>query len=100
MDRRTLGEAHRLVVKLGTHVVMRDGVTLAVDRLTAIVDSLARLRKDGREGGPVTSGAVGMGSRVLGLTARPRTRAVRQACAAVGQGNLTHVYTGAFAQRR
>jgi glutamate 5-kinase len=99
MDRRTLGEAHRLVVKLGTHVVMRDGVTLALDRLTAIVDSLARLRKDGREVVLVTSGAVGMGMRVLGLKERPRSLGLRQACAAVGQGNLMHVYTGAFAQR-
>src|SRR4051794_26364861 len=99
MDRRNLKEAHRLVVKLGTHVVMRDGVTLAVDRLTAIVDSLARLRKDGREVVLVTSGAVGMGMRVLGLKERPRSLGLRQACAAVGQGNLMHVYTGAFAQR-
>jgi glutamate 5-kinase len=99
MDRRTLGEAHRLVVKLGTHVVMRDGVTLAVDRLSALVSSLARLRKDGREVVLVTSGAVGMGMRVLGLKERPRSLGLRQACAAVGQGNLMHVYTGAFAER-
>jgi len=99
MDRRTLGEAHRLVVKLGTHVVMSDGVSLALDRVTGLVDSLARLRKDGREIILVTSGAVGMGMRVLGLSERPRSLGLRQACAAVGQGNLMHVYTGAFAQR-
>src|SRR3954468_22949186 len=97
MDRRTLGEAHRLVVKLGTHVVMRDGVTLAVDRLTALVASLARLRQSGREVVLVSSGAVGMGMRVLGLKERPRSLGLRQACAAVGQGHLMRPYTGAFA---
>jgi glutamate 5-kinase len=99
MDRSTLGEAHRLVIKLGTHVVTRDGVTLAVDRVMAIVESVVRLRQAGREVVMVTSGAVGMGMRALGLGERPRSLGLRQACAAVGQGHLMHVYTGAFAQR-
>jgi glutamate 5-kinase len=99
MDRRTLREAHRLVVKLGTHVVTSDGVELAVDRLSDVVDSLARLRKAGREVVLVSSGAVGMGMRALGLKERPRSLGLRQACAAVGQGHLMHVYTGAFAER-
>jgi glutamate 5-kinase len=99
MDRGSLGQAHRIVVKLGTHVVMGDGVTLAVDRLMGIVDSLARLRREGREVLLVSSGAVGMGMRALGLKERPRSLGLRQACAAVGQGHLMHVYTGAFSQR-
>src|SRR3954471_8412976 len=99
MDRRTLGEAHRLVVKLGTHVVTRDGVELALGRLSALVEEMAGLRRQGREVVLVSSGAVGMGMRVLGLKERPRSLGLRQACAAVGQGNLMHVYTGAFAQR-
>jgi glutamate 5-kinase len=99
MDRGSLGEVHRIVIKLGTHVVMRDGVTLAHDRLTSLVDSVARLRQAGREVVLVSSGAVGMGMRVLGLRERPRSLGLRQACAAVGQGHLMHVYTGAFAER-
>ena len=47
----------------------------------------------------VSSGAVGMGMRALGLKERPRSLGLRQACAAVGQGHLMHVYTGAFAER-
>jgi glutamate 5-kinase len=99
MDRASLSEAHRIVIKLGTHVVMRDGVTLAHDRLTSLVESVARLRQSGREVILVSSGAVGMGMRVLGLRERPRSLGLRQACAAVGQGHLMHVYTGAFAER-
>jgi glutamate 5-kinase len=99
MDRRSLSDAHRIVVKLGTHVVTRDGVTVAVDRLTDLVDGMARLRKAGREVILVSSGAVGMGMSALGLKERPRSLGLRQACAAVGQGHLMHVYAGAFAQR-
>ena len=97
--RRQLAEAHRIVVKLGTHVVMRDGAELARERIDAIVGSLVGLRKAGRQVLLVSSGAVGMGMRVLGLTERPRSLGLRQACAAVGQGHLMSVYTQAFAAR-
>jgi glutamate 5-kinase len=95
--RRTLGEAHRLVVKLGTHVVTLDGVELAVDRVRALVGEMAWVRGTGRQVVLVSSGAVGMGMRVLGLEERPRSLGLRQACAAVGQGRLMGVYTEAFA---
>ncbi|MES1209656.1 MAG: glutamate 5-kinase [Pseudomonadota bacterium] len=97
--RRELAEAHRIVVKLGTHVVMRDGAQLAQDRIEEIVGSLADLRRAGRQVLLVSSGAVGMGMRALGLTERPRSLGLRQACAAVGQGQLMSVYTQAFAAR-
>src|SRR4051794_26893948 len=96
--RRQLADAHRIVVKLGTHVVTHDGVELALGRLMGLVESMARLRHAGREVDLVSSGAVGMGMRVLGLGERPRSLGLRQACAAVGQGHLMGVYTQAFAQ--
>lgn len=95
--RRELGDAHRIVVKLGTHVVTTDGVQLAVDRLNDLVASVARLRSAGREVVLVSSGAVGMGVRELGLKDRPRSLGLRQACAAVGQGKLIAFYTQALA---
>jgi glutamate 5-kinase len=95
--RRTLGEAHRLVVKLGTHVVTSNGADLAVARLEGLVASIARLRQSGREVILVSSGAVGMGMRVLGLVERPRSLGLRQACAAVGQSHLMSSYTRMFA---
>ena len=97
LGRRNLRDAHRIVVKLGTHVVTHDGVQLAVDRLKSLVESVVRLRAAGREVVLVSSGAVGMGMQVLGLKERPRSLGLRQACAAVGQGNLIGFYTQAFA---
>ena len=97
LGRRNLRDAHRIVVKLGTHVVTVDGVQLAVDRLKKLIESVVRLRAAGREVVLVSSGAVGMGMQVLGLKDRPRSLGLRQACAAVGQGNLIGFYTQAFA---
>ena len=94
--RQHLRDAHRVVVKLGTHVVAQDGGAPALDRIGAIVESLARLRTAGREVLLVSSGAVSLGMRVLGLHERPRSLGSRQACAAVGQGHLMGVYTRAF----
>lgn len=96
--RRHLADAHRIVVKLGTHVVTDDGVDLALGRLTDIVEGVARLRRAGREVVMVSSGAVTMGARALGLKERPRSLGLRQACAAAGQGLLMGVYTQAFAR--
>src|SRR6266404_3649840 len=97
-SRRHLADAQRIVVKLGTHVVTNDGVELAQGRLTDIVEGVARLRRAGREVVMVSSGAVTMGARALGLAEPPRSLGLRQACAAVGQGHLMGVYTQAFAK--
>jgi len=96
--RATLREVHRLVVKVGTQVVTTEDSQLAVGRVTALVEGLARERKAGRDVVLVTSGAVGMGMRLLGLGERPRSLGLRQACAAVGQGHLMAAYADAFAK--
>jgi len=96
LGRRNLRDAHRIVVKLGTHVVTKDGVSLALDRLNGLVASMAGLRRAGREIVIVSSGAVGLGMQVLGLKERPRSLGLRQACAAVGQGHLMAYYTQAL----
>lgn len=97
LGRRNLRDAHRIVVKLGTHVVTKDGVALALDRLNGLVGSMAALRRAGREVVIVSSGAVGLGMQVLGLKERPRSLGLRQACAAVGQGHLMAYYTQSLA---
>lgn len=98
MQRSDLAAARRLVVKVGTAVVTRDGFELALGRLYGIVEELGLLHRDGGSIMLVTSGAVGMGTRVLGLPGRPSSLGLRQACAAVGQGHLMAMYTQALAQ--
>ena len=96
--RAALAETHRLVVKLGTHVVVRDDGDVATARVMSLVEGLAGQRRAGRDVVLVSSGAVGMGMRLLGLRQRPRSLGLRQACAAVGQGHLMGLYTEAFAR--
>jgi glutamate 5-kinase len=86
------------VVKLGTQVVTHDGRSLALGRLMSLVEEMAILRQQGRQILLVSSGAVALGMKQLGLTERPRSLGLRQACAAVGQGHLVALYTSAFAQ--
>ncbi len=103
--RNRLADARRIVVKLGTHVVTHprssQGETsheFALGRVFGLVESIARLRREGHDVLMVSSGAVGLGRRVLGLLDRPLSLGLRQACAAAGQGRLIALYTQAFGQ--
>ncbi|MGZ8458382.1 MAG: glutamate 5-kinase, partial [Gemmatirosa sp.] len=87
-------DARRIVVKLGTNVVLDAGGSAATDRLARIVASLVALRAAGRDVLLVTSGAVALGATRLGGPAEGS----RQACAAVGQGRLLAFYHDAFAR--
>ena len=88
----------RVVIKVGTNVVMRDDGRLAVARLHAITESIAALRAAHRDVVLVSSGAIGLGMQRLGIQARPAELALTQACAAVGQGRLIARYADAFDQ--
>lgn len=95
-SRSPLSDAHRIVVKLGTSVITGDAGDFAMDRLEALIAQMARLHHQGRELLLVSSGAVGMGVRELGLAERPTSLGMRQAVAAVGQGHLIALYSKAF----
>ena len=86
----------RLVIKLGTNVIMRDDGRVALGRFYGIAESIAKLRHDGREVLLVSSGAIGLGMERLGLKKRPAQLADLQACAAIGQSRLMSIYDDAF----
>jgi len=88
--------ARRVVIKVGTNVVMRDDGQLAVARLHALAESIAALRAAGRSVVLVSSGAIGLGAHRLGLAGRPAELRLKQACAAIGQGRLMRLYADAF----
>lgn len=75
----------RLVVKMGSQVVLSE----AFDDL---VDEIAELSNAGLELVVVSSGAVAMGIRCLGLSTRPRALSRVQALAALGQAELMSRY--------
>jgi len=88
--------AHRIVIKLGTAVLMKDEGGIALSRFYSFVEAIAALVKSGKEVLLVTSGAIGLGSRTLGLNSKPKLLPLKQACAAVGQGRLMALYSDAF----
>ena len=96
--RSSLPDARRIVVKLGTHVVTHDGRELALGRLHAVVEALVQARRAGREVLLVSSGALAMGMRAMKADERPRSLGLRQAYAAIGQGQLMALYARAFDQ--
>ena len=83
--------ARRVVIKLGTRILSEKG-TLARRRLERLVITVAKLRREGWEVLLVSSGAIGLGKNLLGLTEPPETHEERQACAAVGQSHLLTFY--------
>lgn len=94
--REQLAKARRVVIKVGTNVVMRDDGRLALSRIYGIAESVARLREQGRDVLIVSSGAVGLGMERIGLALRPTELAQIQACAAIGQSRLMAIYDDAF----
>jgi len=88
----------RIVVKLGTNVIMRPDGRVALGLLCGLVESIAALRELGHEILVVSSGSIGLGIERLGLSARPSNLAQIQACAAVGQSRLMSIYDDAFDQ--
>jgi glutamate 5-kinase len=88
--------AGRLVIKLGTTVVMGDEGGGARGQIASFVEAIADLKQAGREVLLVSSGAVGLGAERLGATQRGRSLPLKQACAAVGQGRLMALYSDAL----
>lgn len=88
----------RVVVKIGSRVLVDDDHMLAEPRVAALVAQMAQLQAQGREVICVSSGAIAAGLRELGLSGRPRDLPSLQAAAALGQARLIDVYRRLFAE--
>lgn len=95
-----LTHVHRLVVKIGTRMVLRGEEPVDYDFLDGLARQVARLGERDIQTVLVVSGAVALGRRALGLRGSPEQVSVRQAAAAVGQPELMHAYLEALAAHR
>ncbi len=95
MDRQEFINANRIVVKLGTNVLRNDDGFVSLPRVYTFIEDIARLVNSGKEVIVITSGAVSLGKKKLGLSDTQGT-AVKQACAAIGQGKLMSIYESGF----
>lgn len=97
--RSTLKDKKRIVIKIGTSTIThRQTGNIDLEKLEKFVRILTNIRNRGKEVIVVSSGAIGIGRMVLGLSERPQGSALRQACAAVGQGRLMMLYEKLFGE--
>lgn len=88
----------RCVVKIGSSILTDRRGRLMRTRLAQLVAQIAACAKGHREVCVVSSGAIACGMAQLGLRRRPRALAQLQACAAIGQSELMHLYSETAAQ--
>jgi glutamate 5-kinase len=98
--RAAIADARRVVVKIGSRVLVQKTGRPELRRMAALVKDLARLRQAGVQLLVVTSGAIGAGMEALGMRSRPTDLPDLQMAAAVGQSRLMAHYDKLFAARR
>ena len=99
-QRVRLRDAKRVVVKIGSRVLVQRNGRPDLRRLRELTRDLARLQRQGVEVVVVSSGAVGAGMQALGMPTRPKEITDLQMAAAVGQSRLMALYDKLFAAER
>ena len=95
-----LAKARRIVVKVGSALLVDDKTgTLKASWLTSLVDDIADLRVKGADVILVSSGAIALGRRTLGLPKGKLDLPQKQAAAAVGQIALAQAWAEALRAR-
>ena len=92
MQKRDILKFRRLVVKIGSSLLADAGGQVNRDWLSGIATDVAALRAAGAEVLIVSSGAIAIGSRLLGINRQRARLEMLQAAAAAGQVQLVRAY--------
>lgn len=99
MDRERLRNKKRIVIKIGSSSLTHEITgNLNLLKLEKLVRTLCDIRNQGMDVVLVSSGAIAVGRKSLGLVERPKNIALKQACAAIGQANLMMIYQKLFSE--
>src|SRR5438094_964832 len=91
----------RILLKFGSGILTRPRATaLDAKQFARLTAEVAELVRGGCKCIIVSSGAVAAGMRVVGLKERPHDLTTGQACAAVGQSKMMHLYASMFAKHQ
>ena len=82
----------RIILKIGSSSIVNSDLTVNFELLNSLMNSFKKLQDSGVQIVLVTSGAIALGRSVLGLKNKPKTMALKQACAAIGQARLMEEY--------
>lgn len=97
--RELLKNRKRIVVKIGSSSLAHpETQTTDFIKMERLVRELVDLKNSGKEVVLVTSGAISVGVKALGLPGKPDEIARKQACAAVGQARLMVMYQKLFGE--
>lgn len=98
--RQAIENARRIVIKIGSRVLMQDSGHLYARRIHSLIKAMAQLRCSGHELVFVTSGAIGAGMEALDMHRRPAQLPELQMAAAIGQCRLMTRYSKLFSEEK
>lgn len=102
--RKDIPEMKRVMIKVGTSVITQEDGTLALGRMSNIVEQISELKAQGKEVVLVSSGSVTHGAKKLESIANGKDlmelrRTIPRVCAAAGQSTIMSMYENLFAQK-
>ncbi len=97
--RQAIKDKKRIVIKIGSSSIIHEE-THSIDyiKLEKLVRFICDLKNQNKDVILVSSGAIGVGAKTIGLTQKPNTTSMKQACAAIGQGQLMMIYQKLFSE--
>lgn len=97
--RKSFKDKQRIVFKVGTSTIThKETGGLDLVKMEKFIRILTDLHNQGKDIIVVSSGAIGVGRKSLGLKQKPDTISLKQACAAIGQSRLMTVYQKLFSE--
>lgn len=94
-----LKKVKRVVIKIGSSVLTDPTTVINFNSFARLVDQIAWVKEQGCMPIVVTSGAIAIGMRKLGMKQRPQSMPLKQAAAAIGQIGLMENYDRFFKEK-
>ena len=95
--REHLKDKKRVVIKVGTSSLTHPETGMMdLIKLEKLVRELSDLHNQGKKVTLVSSGAIAVGPKTIGMKERPRKLELKQACASIGQARLMMIYQKLF----
>ena len=102
ITREFLKDKKRIVIKIGSSSLQhKESGDLDYTKMDVLVREICNLRNQGKDVILVTSGAIAVGKKAIGVSKLEQEEGhlgVKQACAAVGQAKLMMIYQKIFAE--
>ena len=97
--RQSLKTSGRIVVKIGSSSLTHPQTgALNLRKVEKLIRVLCDLKNEGKDIVLVSSGAIAVGRKALGMDHKPETVSQKQACASIGQASLMTTYQKLFAE--